>query len=527
MLARLRRSALLAVLACGPAAAQAPQGAPPAQERATFDILEFQVDGNQLLPSITIERAVYRFLGPGGDIGKVEKAREQLERAYHDAGYLTVVIDIPVQRVEDGVARLRVTEGRIERVRVTGQRFYSQGVIRESAPELAEGNVPYFPEVQDQLAQLNRAADRRVTPVLKPGTAPGTVQVDLNVEDRAPLHGSLELNNRNSADTTSLRLNGMLRYDNLWQRAHSLTFNFQTSPEDTSEVKVLSGSYLMPLWKDNMLALYAVDARSNVAAIGTLGVIGRGNIYGARAIAPLPSGDNFYHSVSFGLDYKNFKESVGLVGSDTLNTPISYAPFSVLYSGTAQDSTGITQLNLGLNFAVRGILGNDEAEFANKRFKAHANYLYLRGDVTRTQTLPAGFSLAARLDAQIASQPLISNEQFAAGGYDSVRGYLEAEVFGDNALRGSLELRAPNFPVASDAIRQFNLVAFYEGAKLRVLDPLPGQIQRFTISSAGIGLRLRAWSTLVLSLDVAHPFKTTTHTLAGDTVGRFRLAYEF
>ena len=60
-----------------------------------------------------------------------------------------------------------------------------------------------FKEVTAQLATVNRSADRRVTPLLRPGKAAGTTEVDLTVEDQRPLHASLELNNKFSPDTTA------------------------------------------------------------------------------------------------------------------------------------------------------------------------------------------------------------------------------------------------------------------------------------------------------------------------------------
>jgi hemolysin activation/secretion protein len=522
---RALAAALAALVLCAyakPAAAQA-AGAP-----AAFDILEFEVEGNSLLSALQIERAVYPFLGPGGSIGHVEKARTALERAYHDAGFLTILVDIPEQHVRDGVVRLRVTEGAVERLRVQGSRYYAQGAIRERLPALVEGSPPFFPELQQQLDSLNRGADRRVTPMLKQGSAPGTVQVDLSVEDKLPLHASAELNNRYSANTTRLRLSGMLRYDNLWQSDHSLTLNAQTSPQDTSEVQVLSASYLLPLPRsENLLSLYFVDSRSDVAAVGTLGVIGRGQISGVRAIFPLATRSGYYHNLSLGVDYKDFDESVGLQGADSFNTPINYAAAFAQYGGTVQDKRGLTQFNLALNFGLRGLFGTTEQEFANKRFKAHANYGYLRADLQRTHTLPAQWSLVGRLDAQAANQALISNEQFVAGGYDSVRGYLEAEQLGDSGLRGSLELRTPGLDTGLQAIQQLNLIGFAEGAGLRVRDPLPSQTSHFTLASFGIGARLRAWQRLSAALDLAWPLKTTSFTERGDTVLKFRLTYEY
>jgi hemolysin activation/secretion protein len=499
---------------------------PPAGE--SFDALEFVVEGNTVLSQVQIERAVYPFLGRARRIQDVEKARAALEKAYHDAGYLTVLVDIPEQQVRAGVVRLKVTEGSVERVRVRGARYYAQGEIRERVPALEESGAPFFPEVQSQVAQLNRGADRRVTPVLKPGVGPGTVEVELNVEDKLPFHGGVELNNRYSANTTRLRLSGMLRYDNLWQKDHSLTLIAQTAPQETKEVQVVSASYLMPAFRPgDLVAFYAVESRSDVAAIGTVGVIGRGRIAGARAFLPLQSSGAYFHTLSLGIDYKDFDENVLLHGADSVSTPISYAPLSLQYSATRQDRGGTTQLDLGLHAGVRGLLGSTEAEFANKRFKASANYLYFRGDAQRTQTLPKGWSLVGRFDVQLTDQPLISNEQFAAGGYDSVRGYLEAEQLGDYGLRGMLELRAPQFKTGYESVQQFNAIAFLEGADLRVTDALPGQAARFTLLSAGLGLRLRVRPGLYGALDVAHAFRTTSFTQEGDTAAKFRLLYEF
>src|SRR5262249_43779166 len=109
---------------------------------------------------------------------------------------------------------------------------YSQGRILEKVPELAEGQVPHFPMLQRQLAAANRPADAKVTPVVRAGRVPGTTDIDLTVADKLPLHGSLELNNRRSPNTKPLRLVGSLRYDNLLQRDHSLTFQFQTAPQE-------------------------------------------------------------------------------------------------------------------------------------------------------------------------------------------------------------------------------------------------------------------------------------------------------
>jgi hemolysin activation/secretion protein len=65
-----------------------------------------------------------------------------------------------------------------------------------------------------------------------------------------------------------------------------------------------------------------------------------------------------------------------------------------------------------------------------------------------------------------------------------------------------------------------------------VLSPLPGQVSRFTIASAGAGLRLVARRGVTLSLDYGRRLRdalaTDTHGALGKGVGRlhFNLAYQ-
>lgn len=409
-----------------------------------FDIFEYRIEGNSVLDRAEVERAVYRFLGPKRTIEDVNAAKEALEAAYRDSGYLTVYVDIPEQKVDQGVVVLKVTEGRIERVKVTGSRYYSLGQIRSRAPSIAEGQVPYFPQVQKELAGLSHGQDRVVTPVLKPGSAPGTLQVELKVKDQNPLHGGVELNNRQTPNTSEWRMIGYLRYDNLFQRDHSVALQYQVTPLDTSEISVVSGTYLLGVpGTSHLLALYAVHSNNDIAAVGDVRVLGNANIFGARYIVPVRGTDTLSHYFTFGLDRKDYGENVRLVGADDLSNPISYSPVSLAYSASLAGKKGTTRISLTANTAIRNFLGNTDEEFQRRRSSARANYMALRGEVQREQKLPRNAVLLAKVGGQTASQPLISSESFFAGGLDSVRGYLEAERVGDTAVYGTIELRAP------------------------------------------------------------------------------------
>lgn len=501
-------------------------GTAHAQE-ATFDVFEYRVEGATLLPATLVEQAVYPHLGEAKTLADVEKAREALEKAYHGAGYLTVLVAIPQQKVDDKLVRLAVTEAPVERLRVVESRYFSLGEIKAGVPQLAEGTVPNFSQMQKELAALNKSADRKVTPVLRPGKTPGTVEVDLRVKDDLPLHGSIELNDRYSQDTTRTRLTANLRWDNLWQKQHGLGITVQTAPEEPAESKVFSASYTWPLASGNYLAFYAVKSDSDVAAVGTLNVRGNGVIAGARYILPLRSrSDDFFHSATLGADYKDFSQSIALVDGGGFDSPITYLPFTLGWDGTWLSQGRTSKAGVSFNFQMRGLVA-DEQEFANKRFKGRPDYSYLRGSFSHEETWPSGWAGSLRGTWQIAAQPLVSNEQFAIGGVDTVRGYLESAALGENGLAISLEARTPNFAKRlADSLDEVYALAFFDGGEVRVREPVTADA-RFTISGTGLGLRLKGWHGVSAGLDWAVALNDIGNTRQGDDRVHFRLGYQW
>ncbi len=492
-----------------------------------FDLWELQVEGVTLLDRTLIERSVYPFLGPGKTVEDVESAAESLEDLYRSSGYTTIVVTLPEQEVVQGVVRLKVVEGSVDRLRISGSRYYSLGRIREGVPSLAKGNVPRLDDLQDELKELNQASpDRSITPIFRAGRTPGTVEVELRVKDELPLHGDFEVNNRYSRDTTKLRASGALRYANLWQRGHSLSVMYQTSPENTDEVQVFSGTYVWPLGGGGVVAAYLFDSKSDVATAGDLSVLGNGTILGGRYVQPLPPHGNYYHNFTLGIDYKDFEENVRTLDGPGFNTPIDYVNFMGRYSGTRVGDGRKLTAGVTLNFGVRG-LGNDLEEFENKRFLAKPNYMHLGLFGNYTHNYKNGLQWYGSVDAQLANSPLVSNEQYSAGGAESVRGYFESQALGDDGITVKLELRSPSYAEKLSYVRDLRLLAFIDAASLRVRHPLAGQVDSHDIHGAGIGMRLEGSQGLDASLDWAWPLTDAVGVEKGDSRAHFNLHYGF
>jgi hemolysin activation/secretion protein len=531
----LRLVALVGVfcaLGCCPrtAFAQTASSAPPHPTATThFDILAFQVLGSTKLSVPDIERAVYQFEGPKRSEADVESARAALQALYDKRGFPTVSVTIPEQDTRSGLITLQINEQRIGRLRVVGAKYFSPDDVQRNAPSLAEGQVPNFKDVQSDIVALNQLPDRRVTPEIKAGVAPGTVDVDLDVNDTLPLHGTLELNNRNSANTSPLRLTGTVHYDDLWQRGDSLSVTAQTAPDRPSDAEVFSASYLAHFGNSPFsLLTYAVRSDSNVAAISDFNVIGNGTLLGVRLVRNLPTREGFFQSVSFGIDDKNFNEDT-VFGSTSSTAPIHYFPLSLAYNANWMHDNSTTQLGLTATANVGGLSDSDD-NFDAKRFDAKADFFHLRLDGSRTLTFGGGYQFYTHVQAQFANEPLISNEEFSIGGLDTVRGFFESAALGDNGVAAQVEVRSRPFANEKDHVDNMRLIAFVDAGYARILDPLPEQLASDTLVSAGVGLTLRAYGHFNSAIDFAFPLSSPNALDASKREGvnaLFRLWGEF
>lgn len=499
-------AAILAVAALRPVSAQEP---------LTFEIRSFIVEGNTLLAEQTVREALAPYRGRDKTAEDVERAREALEKVYHDIGYPAVLVNIPEQTTKGGRIRLQVVESKIGSVKVTGNRWFTREGILRDLPSLEPGTVLYVPEVQKDLASLNRGEDLRVSPVLSPGKEVGTTDVELKVEDRLPFHGNIEINNGKTPNTSDLRLSASLHYDNLWQRGHSLAVQFQTSPQDTGEVRLYALSYVFPApWAhDHQIAFYGLRSDTNTSVVGQgLSITGQGEIVGARYVMPLPPYRTYVHNLTAGLDFRDFEQISGFVPGEGLRTPVKYLPVSFSYNASLPDAWGSTAFSAGLNAVFRGLV-TDESNFSINRFDARGNYIYATGGVERNFKLPWGMGAFLKVDGQISDQPLIPNEQYTAGGMTNVRGYQQAAALGDNALHATAEVSGPDLGqrLVNDRFRLIPYV-FYDFARLTLVNSLPGQTDTFRLQGTGAGLRGAYGKNVYFEVDYAFPFTPTAET---------------
>ncbi|AGK47410.1 surface antigen family protein [Burkholderia thailandensis MSMB121] len=518
---RLTSVVLAGGLSVAPVARALEAAAAPAANAAstapqTFDVNAFIVRGNTMLQAIEIEKAVYPFEGPGRTLADVNAARDALQKVYQDRGYQSVVVELPQQQVKNGVILLQVVETKVGRLRVDGAKYHSPQHIRDAVPALAEGAVPDFSQAQQQLTELNRSADRQVIPVLKPGTMPQTVDVDLKVDDHRPLHGTLELNNDNSPGTSTLRTSANLSYSNLWQLGHVMSATYVIAPQHPNDARVYAFSYLAPI-RDSRWSFLAtvVHSDSNVASVGGMNVLGKGTTYGFTAIYALPATDTYAQSVSIEIDRKHYDENV-MFGRQTSTAPLTYVPVTFSYNGQLSLKQSQTSFLASLTTNIRGI-GSDWGAWDNKRYNATPDFVYGKFDLNHTQRFANDMQANAHVSAQLSSSPLVSSEQFAAGGMNSVRGYMQAEDTADSGVIGSLELRSPSLTkwlggAVGSRVNEWRFHAFVDAAHLWLLSPQAEQTSRFNLLSVGVGTRLQLLKYASADFEAGWPLKAGVYT---------------
>jgi len=207
---------------------------------------------------------------------------------------------------------------------------------------------------------------------------------------------------------------------------------------------------------------------------------------------------------------------------------VHYLEFSAGVMGSAQDGPWSFDGGSTATFGVRGLV-NHEDQFAYKRYQAHGDFFYLRGQMRLTRALPWSTAATFRAAGQWAPDPLIANEQFSLGGVDTVRGYLEAEVLADMAAAASLELSTPRWASSADPARAFAVTGliFVDAGIARQERPLPGEDAQSHLASYGLGLLLAGPWDLSGLFDLARTMSAGTRTMLHDTRVHFMLRMGF
>ena len=301
---------------------------------------------------------------------------------------------------------------------------------------------------------------------------------------------------------------------------------------------------------------------------------------------PLAASGNLQSFFSGGLDFKiyqlnNYKTNVFTIvqtNFDQQGNPIlppvtsdvpsivpatgnrvDYLPLSLHYNGTWHDSLGVSTIGLGVGVNL-WFSGTFSTASTSTIYTTNANgsittnivhgTAYTRGvgglqQITGS-TLSSGYwvvvnpsysrtivihdwTTLARVDGQWASEPLISPEQFGAGGINSVRGYPEGDVFGDEGWHLSLEEQTPIHTVGmvyGSTPLTIRGSIYMDYADVYLIDPLgrPSQQQLWGVGAGFTAAAGPHWQAQFL---FSFPLDATSDTPAYEPRFDFSLTAQF
>lgn len=500
----------------------------PASPR--FDINQFEVRGNTLLPSNELQQSVAAFVGGQRDFADVVKAQEALEAAYHRHGYQLVRVDLPEQELNGGVVVLQVVEARIGQVRIAGNQHFSNENVRNALPGLQEGHTPDLTAISKSLKLANENPAKQTVMKLKNSEGQDAVDADLQVTDESPWSASLNMDNSGTEETGKTYMGAVLQNANLFGRDQVMSLQYTTTLEKPERVSVYGLGYHLPLYAlgdslDFFTSYSDVDNGLVTAGIFDLAVSGKGTIFGGRYNHNLATDGNYQSKLVYGIDYKAYKNN--LEAEDVqLGNDITVHPLSVGYQGTWVRLDGDANFAVTLAHNIPGGSRGRQSDFDLARTDARDDYTALRLAANITQALPADWQLRGVLNGQYSNDALIPGEQFGAGGAMSVRGFREREVSNDSGISSNLEAYTP--PMCGGGSWQCRALAFYDNAYLTRNHALPGEFTHVALSSTGLGMRVSYRRYLNLQVDYGHVLHAeASETERGDNRLHARLSLSF
>lgn len=508
--------------------------APSAPHMAVRD---FMIEGNTLLPQADLDAVLESFKGER-TVDELRQAAMAVQESYARAGYGAVVAFVPQQSPANGVVTLRVVEGKLAQVAVTGQQQFSEDNVRASLPALETGTTPNLKRIDAQIQIANENPSKKVQVLLQPGQRSGEAQARVSVTERPVQQGLVALDNTGNSNTGRLRASLGWQHANVAGRDHVLSAQFMFSPDEPRSVRVLSAAYRVPFYAQQMVVdAYAawsdVDGGVTATVAGDLQFTGEGRLFGVRAGRYLARMGEWDQRVSLGLDQRDYRNSCEIAGlppgaCGPAGESVSVQPLWAEY--TVQRSLPLpfgASVSLHHNLQLGGGHADDE-RFEAVRPGAKPRYTSVR--LAAFGALPVGESwqLQGRANVQLTDDALVPSEQFGIGGAATVRGYSERELAGDRGASASLELVGPDLAEDLGMAGSLRLSAFADaGAVHNRLDtPCRDTRSRCSIASMGAGARLTA-GRFGARLHVAQALKDAVRTERSDIRGHFSLSYAY
>lgn len=456
----------------------------------------FSVAADLLVPlPRTLGSKLAPWNGRGLTEGDLVSIADTILAHYDVEGYPVVGVDAPDQDLEKGILRLVVDVGRIGNVGVTRPKYGNPKAVTKGLT-LRRGNILKRSELDEQMSWYGRSIFRRPQLLVSPGSEAATADILIGLAEKKPWRATLGYENSGPYLLGEDRL--MLGVAGMTKNEHILALQTVVGLP-VSALQAYALSWEIPFHgihqSFQLDAVYAEVLTDST--FSGLPVENTGTSWSMAAIQKLflPSLGKWRQRLTVGAEFKGTNQFVLFGG-----TPYSPGEVRVVQArlnyGLARDwDDGGFWVDTTLLGAPGGVIpGNDDEDFQIYDPEALANYGIMRMAGQGWWSPGGDWRIALRGTGQLTNTRLLPVEQFAAGGYQTVRGVTEREYYADNGWQSSLELYAPAITIKDRY--QMRFLSFYDQAMLKNC----GEDANW-LSSAGLGVRFKMTDKVDLRLD--------------------------
>jgi hemolysin activation/secretion protein len=402
-----------------------------------------------------------------------------------------VNVVVPPQDISNGVIQVVAVVGRVGKMTVAGETanpdYYSAGF------PLAGGDVIEEGAVLSHLRWKSRRLHRQVDAIYEPGDAFSETDITLQVTETKPWSVFTGIDNTGSAGGVGeLRIFGGFTLADFGATDHEFSYQYTTSEEGPEALSAHVLSYVLPVanWTDFQLSGAYVTTGTEDTDFTNEGTSWQ---LGGTFITQLPRIDKVTWEARYGFEFKSSDNNLEFGGTPVTGNETEIGQFFLQLDGQRGDARSSTNFYAGVWFSPGDLFEyNTDEAFIGSRTGASANYTYVRAGFDHTIFLPGDFRFVAAVDAQLSDARLLASEEMYIGGMNTVRGFDENTLNGDNGALARLELYTPGYSLLGDAAAnedQLRFFGFFDVGTVTANSPFDAATdEEGTLAGAGIGL---------------------------------------
>jgi hemolysin activation/secretion protein len=412
-----------------------------------------------------------------------------------------VVVSTPEQKIHQGAIKFIVEESRLGSVTIKGNKYFTERSLKKYI-HTHRGEAIDSAVLERDVAMINRNPFRNASLIVKPGEEKDTTDLELWVADRRTYRVYMGIDNTGISATGHNRFFVGANLGNLWGLDHVVSYQFTTS-FDPYRFFSHTATYTLPIFYRHLLTAYGGYSRIRPkTTIPNLNHKGKGAQGSFRYIVPFCPIGKYTHEFDWGYDYKLTNVNMSFLGIPLIRNVVNISQLMVKYQGQYNWSW----INLPFSFEVYCSPGETMSDMRNSdfsalRYKAVNHYLYSILTVSPLFILPRGCELYCNFRNQLSTQNLISTEQYGLGGYYSVRGYSENEVYRDNAFLANFEFRFPLLNPLGFASNRLQFLTFLDAGAGWDTHPTPNLKNLQYLIGVGPGFRYSIMNYLTCRFD--------------------------